>query len=203
MHDLLRGKPGESLTVDAMRVDYNKRFTTPGGFDSWKLERLQHFRDPQFASWEAFDRGEWTESLRLLEDERASLAEQQSEAIALGIDLYRVRVVAEPIAPYLRWELHLLALRAQYGEKVRVVGPEVVEPFESAGVLPEILTVGTDTVYEFLYDETVTLAAANRYTDPEIYVRCTEFMKDLYTVGEDIESFFERRVADLNPPGTV
>jgi len=186
-----------------MRVDYRKRLTTAGGLDSWKLERLQHFRDPQFASWEAFDRGEWRESLRLLEDERAILAEQQSEAISLGIDLYRVRVVAEPIAPYLQWELHLLALRAQYGEKVRVVGPEIVEPFESAGILPEILTVGTDTVYEFLYDETVTLAAACRYIDPEIYARCTEFMKDLYAAGEDIDSFFERRVADLNPPGTA
>ncbi|WP_216895789.1 DUF6879 family protein [Nocardia alni] len=203
MHDLLAGRPSEFLAADDMHVDYNKRFTAPGGRDSWKLERLQHFRDPQFVSWEAFDRGEWGRSLRLLEDERASLAEQQGEAVAMGVDLYRVRVVAEPIAPYVQWELHLLALRAQYGERIRVIGPEIVAPFESAEIVPELLTVGTDTVYEFRYDETGTLIGANRYIDTEIYDRCMEFMRSLYAEGEDVRAFFQRRVVGLAPPGAA
>ncbi len=203
MHDLLISEPSEFLAADVMHVDYNKRFAAPGGRDSWKLERLQHFRDPQFSSWEAFDRGEWVRSLRLLEDERASLVEQQSEAIALGVELYRVRVVAEPITPYVQWELHLLALRAQYGEKIRVIGPENVAPFESDEIVPELLTVGTDTVYEFLYDDTGTLVGANRYIGPEVYDRCVEFMRILYVTGEDVGTFFERRVVDLAPPGAA
>jgi hypothetical protein len=200
MHDLLRGTPGVFLTAEAMHVDYGERFAAPGSLDSWKLERQQHFRDPQFPSWEAFDRGDWAESLRLLEDERGGLAELQSDTAARGIDLYRVRVVAEPIVPYLQWELHLLVLRARYGENIRVIGPGVVESYESSGELPELLTVGTDTVYEFLYDDTATLVGANRYSDPEIYARCTEFMKGLYVVGEDVRSFFERRVVGMGAP---
>jgi hypothetical protein len=201
MHDLFRGIAGEFLTPDAMHADYASRFAAPGGLDSWKLERRQHFRDPQFASWAAFDRGEWAQALRLLEQERPSLAELQQETAAKGIDLYRVRVVQEPIVPYLQWELHLLALRAEYGEKIRVVGPEAVEPYESGGELPELLTVGTDTVYEFHYDETGTLSGAHRYEDPEFHTRCTDFMKDLYAVGEDVGGFFTRRVAAANPHG--
>ncbi|MQY22660.1 DUF6879 family protein [Nocardia macrotermitis] len=203
MPDLFRGIAGEYLAADAMHADYERRFAAPDGLDSWKLERRQHFRDPQFASWVAFDRGEWEQALRLMEQERTSLADLERETVARGMDLYRVRVVEEPIAPYLQWELHLLALRAEYGEKIRVIGPEVVVPLESAGALPELLTVGMETVYEFRYDETGTLSGAHRYTDHEIYARCTDFMKALYTVGEDLRSFLARRVAAVDPQGRV
>ncbi|MGF6888776.1 hypothetical protein ABIA39_008089 [Nocardia sp. GAS34] len=200
MHDLFRDIPGEFLATDAMHADYEKRFAAPGGLDSWKLERRQHFRDPQFASWEAFDRGEWAEALRLLEKERPNLAELRSDTITRGIDLYRVRVVEEPIVPYLQWELHLLALRAEYGEKIRIVGPEAIDRYESSGELPELLTVGTETVYEFRYDETGTLIGASRYEDPDIYTRCTDLMREVYAVGEDMSSFFDRRVTTMDPP---
>ena len=201
MPDLFRGIASEFLAADAMHADYERRFAAADGLDSWKLERRQHFRDPQFASWVAFDRGEWAQALRLLERERPSLAELQQETAARGIDLYRVRVVQEPIVPYLQWELHLLALRAEYGEKIRVIGPEVVERYESDGKLPELLTVGSHTVYEFAYDETGTLSGAHRYEDSEICTRCTDFMTELYAVGEDVASFFARRVATAGLQG--
>lgn len=200
MHELLGGARGEYLTAEAMNEDYRQRFGASEAIDSWKLERRQHFRDPQFRSWEAFDRGDWPEALRLLDDERAELTELQRDTQERGFDLYRVRVVDEPVVPYLQWELHLLALRAEYGEKIRVVESKAVRRHETDCTLPELLTVGADTVYEFVYDDTATLLGANRYVDPVLRLRCTEFMRRLYAHGEEVTGFFHRRVANMPPP---
>lgn len=74
--DTSRGTP---LDLDSYRRDFRQRQWTIDGQDSWKLERCQHFREPGFASWEAFDRGEWRGALRLIEEERDYLREFSEE----------------------------------------------------------------------------------------------------------------------------
>src|ERR1044072_4410287 len=138
----LESTRGEALSLDAYRRDCRERQWMIDGQDSWKLERQQHFREPGFASWDAFARGDWDEALRLIEEERDYLREFSQEVADHRITLYRVRVVEQPIAPYLQWELHLLRLRAECGEKIRVVSLEHLAELERSDQLPEMLTLG-------------------------------------------------------------
>ncbi|HWE89708.1 MAG TPA: hypothetical protein VG317_09640 [Pseudonocardiaceae bacterium] len=200
MLDLFGGSSGEQLAQAAYSPDYAERFATSDGYDSWKLERRQHFREQKSRSRDALARGDWDEALRLLEEKRPDLEKLCQDSADRHIDLYRVRIVEQPLTPYIQWELHSLRLAAECGEKIRVIGPEHVEQFEQDGILPELLTVGADTVYEICYDENGVSDGAIRFIDAEATARCNKFMEGLYEVGEDLASFFEREVAQLEPP---
>jgi hypothetical protein len=200
MLDLLDRASGKPLAQQDYRADYAQRFAASDGYDSWKLERRQHFREQRSPSRDAFAHGDWDEALRLLEDRRPTLEKLCQDSADRGIDLYRVRVVEKPLTPYLQWELHSLRISAESGEKIRVIGPNQVEQFEQDGLLPELLTVGADTVYGVCYDENGVPNGAIRFIDAETAARCNKFMESLYDVGEDLASFFEREVAPLEPP---
>ncbi|MEC3982185.1 DUF6879 family protein [Amycolatopsis sp. H20-H5] len=192
--------PGTRLGVKDYQDDYEKRFNTTRGHASWKLERRQSFREPGYPSWEAFVRGDWPEALRLIETEREELDELSKEADERDIELFRVRVVEEPFSPYLHWELYLLKVRAECGEKIRVVTRDQVERFEAEKPLPEVLTVGSDTVYRILYREDGVLEGAVRIVAPGAVENYTRVIEQLYDNGEQIERFFQREVAPLEPP---
>jgi hypothetical protein len=187
-------------SLDDYRRDFRERQWTIDGQDSWKLERQQRFREPGFASWEASARGDWGESLRLIEEERDYLREFSQEVESRRITLFRVRVVEQPIAPYLQWELHLLRLCAECGEKIRVVGPECLAELERSGPLPELLTLGDRMTYQIRYTDEGILDGAVRFKDPATTARCRALTRNLYAAGEDLASYFTREVAHLPPP---
>ncbi len=191
---------GELLPLDPYRRDFAQRQWTIAGQGSWKLERQQVFAEPGFASWEAFSRGDWAGALRLIEEERDYLREFSQENERRGITLFRVRIVEEPITPYLQWELHLLRLRAECGERIRVVGADRIGALEARGPLPEIITLGDETVYKILYSEEGALAGAVRFADAGITTRCRTFIEELYGLGEDLIPYFDREAAHLPPP---
>lgn len=203
MLDFLRDAAGERLPLDDYVADYDRRFLAAGSHKSWKFEREQNFRQPGTPSWDAFARGDWDEALRLIEQQRENLHKLADEDAARGVTALRARVVEEPIVPYVQWELHSLRLRAECGEKIRVIGPGEIVKLEDDGQLPELLTVGTDTVYEILYDATGVLTGAIRYVDREVTQRCIDFIERLYSTGEEMHSYFERVVAHLEPPNAV
>lgn len=191
---------GERLPLADYRKDFRERQWTIDGQDSWKLERQQEFQEPGFASWEAFNQGDWAEALRLIEEERTYLREFSEENRRRGVTLYRVRVVEEPIAPYLQWELQLLRLRAEYGERIRVIGPERLAALEQDKPLPELLTLGDHVVYQILYNRHGILDGAVRFASRDVTFRCRKFVLSLYEAGEEISSFFDRKVSHLPPP---
>lgn len=192
---------GEHLPLAAYRDDFRRRQWTIDGDDSWKLERGQHFVEPGFPSWDAFARGDWSTALRLIEQEREWLEEFSAKARRKNIGLYRLRVVEEPITPYLQWELHLLNLRAQCGEAIRVVHTGAVAAHERSEPLPELVTLGPTTLYQVLYDDEGELAGAIRFTAPDLVENAVQVTRHLYAQGEDVESYFQRKVAELPPPG--
>jgi hypothetical protein len=191
---------GERLALPDYRAEFNAMQWSIAGQESWKLERQQHFREPGFESWEAFAHGDWDRALHLIEQERDFLAEFYAQADALGIGLYRVRVVGQPIDPYLQWELHLLRLRAESGERIRVVTEDLVRGLEMNNFLPEIVTLGRELVYHVLYEDSGALAGAVRVTTPRVVARATDLTQSLYEQGEDLADFFERVVVPLSPP---
>jgi hypothetical protein len=88
----------------------------------------------------------------------------------------------------------------EFGSQIRVVPAGRVERFETKGPLPEIYTLGTDIMYQAMYDEDGVFNGAYKFVDRELIARCREFMESLYATGEDLRSFFEREVAVLEPP---
>jgi hypothetical protein len=199
MFDRVRDAVGERLCpVQAYREDAGRYWEHIERFE--KLERLQDFREPDDPSWQAFAAGRWTESLRLLWDDRPNVEAEFAGDARLGLTSYRVRIVEFPIAPYLQWELHALNIRAECGENIRIVGPDAVASYEADNVVPELIFMGTLAMYEVLYDATGVLAGAQKFTDPALVKGCLAEVQALYDQGEDVRTFFAREVAALSPP---
>ena len=105
------------------RTDYLARFREeyPRCTLVDKVEARQEFREPGYAPWEAAQRGDWTEAVRLAEAERPVLARQYEDARNRGCRLRRVRLVELPPSDYVLWEMTVLRLRAELGERIGVI----------------------------------------------------------------------------------
>ncbi|PJN22039.1 DUF6879 family protein [Kitasatospora sp. CB02891] len=111
---------------------------------------------------------------------------------------HRVRVVERSLTGYLQGELHSLRMRAECGERVRIVLAE--DPAEDFGPLPGIVVLGGRTLYQGRHPATGGPDGAIRWTDPERVGPWQEFIRSLYRQGEDVASRFVREVAPLVPP---
>jgi DNA-binding TFAR19-related protein (PDSD5 family) len=191
---------GERLTRDAYKRDFRARETALRDASSRKLERRQHFEEQGNPSRDALRRGEWETALRLLEDRRDALLATAQEDARKGYRFHRVRVVEKPLPPYVRWELHSLRQRAEYGERIRVVSGGQVAAAERERPLPEVVVLGRETLYQVLYSEAGTTLGAVRYTDHDLVRSWEHYIRKLYEAGEDVRSYFEREVAHLPPP---
>jgi hypothetical protein len=193
--------PGQQLTLEAYLADAQEQLWNTDESGCWKLERQQHFIEPGEDSWEAFAAGDWDGALRLFNERRRELKQYHKRVQRSGFEIRRVRVVQEPISPYLIWELNVLQVRYECGAKIRVVDVEQVEPLEGNGVLPEIFIVGSSTAYQVLYGEDGAAEGAIRTTDREVIQHWITLTKELYAKGEEMDSYFARKVAGLKPPG--
>ncbi|MBO0821468.1 MAG: hypothetical protein J2P26_11545, partial [Nocardiopsaceae bacterium] len=131
----------ERLELPAYHAEFRKRFERAR--ECWRLDRGQVFAVPGDESWEAFRRGDWEESLRLISGRRAELAEDRRRNDARGMTIRRVRVVALPPGPYVQWELRLLLLRYEHGQPARVLLDRDITGVEELTRLPEISTLDT------------------------------------------------------------
>lgn len=195
---LLDDAVGQRLELPVYYEDFRERFGRANEF--WKLERGQVFAEPGSESWEAFNRGDWEESLRLMEERRPGLIDYQRRNEARGMTSRRVRVVALPPSPYLHWELRFLRLRDEFGQSTRVVLDRDVTGLEAHGPLPEISTLDAGVVYEVVYGDDGAADHAVRFTQRELVGRCRDLIAGLYERGEPIEEFFRREIAPLSPP---
>jgi hypothetical protein len=189
---------GERLELREYYADFRRNF--PHAREFWKLESGQSFAEPGNASWEAFNRGDWAASLRLIEDLRGDLKEYFREVEAAGTSTYRVRIVSLPLTPYMQWELHVLRLRDEAGEPMRILLDSDVAAAEDQGPLPDVYTMDCDVMYQAVYDRLGVLEYALRYTDRALVERCRDFIVALFARGEPISDFFAREVAPLPPP---
>ncbi|MFD4657206.1 DUF6879 family protein [Kitasatospora sp. NPDC058444] len=196
----LRPEWGEVLTRDEYKRDFRERDAIVRGRDSWKLERRQHFEEQGSPSWEAARRGDWREALRLLEGRREALREIGREDEERQSFFHRVRVVEQPLTTYLQWELHSLRIRAECGERIRIVGAAMLADSEEFDQLPEIVILGGRTLYQVRYSEKGIPVGAVRYTDPDLVRRWENYITDLHGAGEDVLAYVDREVAHLLPP---
>jgi len=130
---------GELLDDDAYVADFRARRRAIRNGESWKVERLQHFEEEESPRRDALRRGDWQEALRLFEAGREE-ARRAAESDRLhGSPFRRLRVVEEPLTPYVQWELHWLHTRAEAGHPTRVLSAKEVAPAETDRLLPEIV----------------------------------------------------------------
>lgn len=188
------------MALDAYYADFEKHFWHSADAGFWKLERQQVFREPGYDSWEAFARGEWEESLRLLEAGRADMVEYHRKVERHGFAARRIRVVEEPLTHYMQWELHALRVREQCGGPIHVIGADQVARYENDGPLPEVYTLGHQVMYQAVYDERGVLESARKFVDADLIRRCQKFIEDLYEAGEPLADWFDEHVATLPPP---
>jgi len=188
---------GQRMDLPSYYADFKKNFSHTREF--WKLERGQSFAEPGDPSWEAFDRGDWEEAMRLLEDRRSDLEKYHRQAAATGTRTRRIRIASLPLTAYLQWEFHLLSIRDETGGRIRVLLDSAVSDLEDRGPLPEIYTMDERIMYQAIYDDHGVLEIAIRYTDRRLIRRCRKFIASLYEKGEPVSSFFQREVAPLPP----
>lgn len=194
----LGGAAGERMELDAYYADFQEDYNHAREF--WKLESAQVFAEPGSASWQAFNRGDWAEAMRLLEERREKLTKLHEENAARGTVARRIRIVSLPVTPYLQWELHSLKIRDESGGSIRIIRDTEIADLEDQGPLPDIYTMDRDVMYQAIYDERGVLEHALKFTDRELVSRCRDFIADLYERGEPIGGFFEREIAHLPPP---
>jgi hypothetical protein len=191
---------GDRLSRAEYGTDFGQRYAALRDASCWKLERLQHFEETDNASRDALRHGDWPEALRLLDARRDALREEAEDDAKQGVTFHRIRVVEEPLTPYMQWELHSHWHRVRYaGEKMRVLPAEAVAVSETDGPHPELTVIG-DTLYRVVYTGSGTPNGAVRYTDPAVVGSWTAYLKGLYAAAEDLTSYFERVVAPLPPP---
>ncbi|RBM04488.1 DUF6879 family protein [Streptomyces sp. PT12] len=199
-HLALEGAGGERLDLGDYQREFAERHRRLRGRDSWKFERRQDFIELDHRGYDAFRAGRWEESMRLLDDRRESLRETMRERSLRATVFHRVRVVEEPLTPYLQWELRSLAVQAECGAAVRVVPAERVRRFEESGPLPEVVVLGGETLYHVLYTAEGVANGAIRIDDGAVVSSWTALIRDLYADGEDVTAYVDRCVATLPPP---
>ena len=193
---------GRWLTPDEYEDDFARHHDRVQGQDSWKLERLQNFHEDDDPSYDALRRGEWAKALRLLDEELPDLRAWAAEEREHDSVFHRVRVVEEPLTPYLQWELHALRNQAKSGLPVRVVQAEALRRFESPaqGLLPELVVVGGLVLYRVSYRADGVHDGAVQYTDPTTVQQWQDFITALYATGEDVVAYVDRHVSRLPAP---
>ncbi|MDX3226112.1 DUF6879 family protein [Streptomyces sp. ME19-01-6] len=191
---------GQRLGREEYLRDFRARDAAIRNGESWKLERLQHFEEVGVPSRDALRRGDWDMALRLLEEGRENLRGIQADEEARGSVFHRVRVVEEPLTPYVQWELHTLRISAEYGERVRILPDGMIASAETDGLLPELTIQDGKVLFRVLYSDTGVPDGAIRFTDPDIVEPWTEYVREAYATAEDIASYFDRAVAPLSPP---
>jgi hypothetical protein len=196
----LASADGLRLDQPSYERDFGDNLWAVDGADCWKLERMQEYAEVGFPSWEALMAGDWSLSLRLYAEERPAIAAFQEKLRRHGSRFYRVRVVAEPVTPYLQWELHCLRLRASCGEDIRVVHASAISAFEPSGPLPELVSLRGRVLYQTLYNDRAEPDGAVRFADTDVVSTYEAFARGLYEAGEDVESYFARKIAHLPPP---
>ena len=81
-----------------------------------------------------------------------------------------------------------------------MVPDAAVHHLESETLLPEVVVLGGETLYQVCYTEAGVLNGGIRFTDPELVEHWERFIAGLYAAGEDMRAYAERSLAHLPPP---
>lgn len=178
MFDQITSAPG----VDYDAPGYLEQFAKDCvGIDLlWKFERRQSFREPDVLSWVAFDAGDIEKSMQLAEEMRPEI---EKAVKAKAYETKRIRVVEEPLTPYLQWEMNILKMRAEAGDQIVVVDTKDIAEYEKESPLPEFVGLGDSVIWHVLYDESGELTGARRVIWSELVSACRNEFEAVSRLG--------------------
>ncbi|MFI0219059.1 DUF6879 family protein [Streptomyces lydicus] len=202
MFESFQSTTSERLDRPSYHEDFRRHYGSGISFLK-KIERGQNFKERGFPSWEAFAAGEWDRALSLIEEKRETYAGQFQKAADLGILERRLRVVQFPVTPYVQWELHVLRLRVELGDSIRLMDARNISDIEVDHLVPEVVILGDEVMYEVVYDHDGNAAGANRITDQVAIEGTSAGFDALYPRGEGFTEFFNREIVPLDPPIAV
>ncbi len=202
MFDSFSKAVGERLERPAYHEDFRRTLGSGVGFLN-KLERGQHFQERGFDSWEAFAAGNWDRALDLVSGMRDIYREQFRTSARLGVAERRLRIVEFPLTPYLQWEMHVLRLRVELGDRIRVLDAGAIQEIEKSAPVPEVVILGRSVMYEVRYDADGNAAGANRFRDHALVADTTAGFETLYERAELFGSFFDREIRPLPAPAVT
>ncbi|MEV5896646.1 DUF6879 family protein [Nonomuraea fuscirosea] len=189
--------PGVLLSADEYLDDFWPNFRMIDDV-FWKLERVQSFREPNEPSWVAMLEGDWDRSMKLV-DGRSGVA-GEGEGRVERFSRRRIRIVEQPVTPYVQWEMHVLALREAGAEQVRVLHAGEVAEQEVGRRLPELVVLGTVAMYEVTYDASGRHSGARRIDDREVIAACRGELDKMFAAGEEFRAYYEREIVPLPAP---
>jgi hypothetical protein len=205
MSYLLDHTTGETLDNEAFYDDFTSHFWSCDQF--WKLETAQHFAEPGNPSWDAFNQGNWGKALELHTARTEALLDYHEQCTEYGITTKRVRVVKQPVTPYLQWEMYLLVLRDATGGPIRILPGNQFTPFEKdcynrpmGPFFPEVCGMDKTVMYEHLYDEHGVMYETIKYTDFDTITKFKHLTDTLYKDAEPIGPYFLRHIKPLPAP---
>ncbi|WP_407564834.1 DUF6879 family protein [Streptomyces sp. 184] len=199
MFDSFPSGVSERLDRPTYHADFQRVFAS-GIRHMNKLERGQNFKERGFASWEAFAAGQWDRAVSLAQERREVYAEQFQEAARRRILQRRLRVVEFPVTPYVQWEFHVLRLRVELGDNIRVLDARKIADIEKDRPVPEVVILGDVAMYEVLYDDDGNAMGCRRFTDRVLIQETSAGFDALYERGDGFHDFFDREIAPLAPP---
>ncbi|MET9105860.1 DUF6879 family protein [Streptomyces zhihengii] len=196
---------GDSVRLDrpAYHADLGRIYSGGGiGFLN-KLERGQHFQERGFPSWEAFAAGDWERALTLADERREEYAQELDKASRSGVRHRRLRIVEFPVTPYVQWELHVLRVRVDVGDEIRVLDAGDIADIERTRPVPEVVVLGDEVMYEVVYDAEGNADGARRYDNRSLVRETNAGFDALWERGEEFPAFFDREIAGLAPPSVA
>ncbi|ATE57146.1 MULTISPECIES: DUF6879 family protein [Actinosynnema] len=189
---------GVPLTLDEYVDGFERHHGVEGVGELWKIERTQVFQEEGNASCAAFLAGDRARSLALIAERLPQLEQQHRAATAHGMVVGRVRVVEEPLDPYVLWELTSQVQRAALGEQIKVVDAADLAGLEAGGPLPDLVGFDDAVVYFIHYTPDGVPTGATAATDHQV-AHWRQVYRSLHDAAEPVADYHARRVAPELP----
>jgi hypothetical protein len=86
-------------------------------------------------------------------------------------------------------------MRGEAGEQIRTVRVASIEAYEDASwVLPELVVLGSGTMYDVQYDAEGVVTGARRYHQPALIESWRVFIARLFGAGEEFPAYYQREI---------
>ena len=164
-----------------------------------KLESAQHFIEPGNDSWELFRDNHWEAALEVVMGMETEIYDSFRDLQSRGITTKRLRLIEEPLSPYVQWELHILNVRARAGEDIRVMRNG--EAAIALNIQPrELLFLDEIAMFDIKYSINGLLIGANEYRYELDVAELRDRINELFEKAEPLSGYFDKRVKSLPPP---
>lgn len=115
-----------------------------------KLETRQIYKEPGNPSYDAMDKGNFSEALQLLPKVRSEDISLYQSLSNKNVDFIRCRPIIKPITRYIQWELECYKFNSIYGERIYFLDQS---PIFDELALHDFMTFDRKIAFVHDYDE--------------------------------------------------